>query len=492
MHVNTRPQLAGIPDPARPSRSNRRWFALIVLSIAQFLVVLDATIVNIALPEMGANLGLSSSAMAAVITAYVLPFGSLLLFGGRLADRFGHRRLTLIGVTGFVAASVAAGLSISGEMLLTARAVQGTSAALLAPAGLALVTQLFPLAADRTRALGIWAGVAGIGSAAGVLLGGLLTANLGWQSVFFINVPLGIFVIISIPLLITRGNPGTRARLDLLGAATITGALVALVASLSTAQQNGLTNPLALALLAGALVLGAAFIIIERRATSPLLPFGMFTNRNLAVGNLAMLLIGGATVSVFFVLSVYMQSVLGYSPLVAGITQLPLAGALVLTAGAVPALSRRIGVAATLIGSLLVVAAGLVWLAFAPADAQFAANLLGPSLLLGIGLGGSFVTATHMAVDGTGSDNAGLSGALINTSQQIGGAIGVTVLTAFAASRTAALQAAGSSIPEALTGGFSWLFLGAATIVLAAAAIVLIGHLRRPRTSHDQSTPSTS
>lgn len=462
------------PAPIAPTatiRSTRRWLALGVLALAQFLVVLDASIVNIALPIIGEQLNLDTALLAWVITSYVLAFGGLLLLGGRLADRYGHRRVFLIGVGGFVGASALAGLSVSSGMLLTARSIQGASAALLAPAALALLTQLFPDRGERTKALGVWGGVAGIGSAAGVLLGGVFTAALGWQSVFFINVPVGILVLATIPFLISRDARGARGKLDIPGAATITGALVSAVGSLSAVQQVGFVHPLTIGLGALAITLGVAFVIIERRTTEPLVPLTVFRNRNLTVGNVVMLLAGAAMVALFFALSVYMQAVLGYDALTTGLTQLPLAGALVLVAGVTPALLGRFGTKATLIGSLAVLAGGLVWLAAAPSDAVFVTQLLGPTVVIGIGMGGAFVATTQLSVDGVAGGEAGLAGGLVNTSQQIGGALGLAVLTTIAAMRTHTLVHSGVAVPIALTNGFSWLFLGAAAIALAAAIV---------------------
>ncbi|WP_104164402.1 DHA2 family efflux MFS transporter permease subunit [Cryobacterium sp. N22] len=467
-------------------RSSHRWAALTVLALAQFLVVLDASIVNIALPVLGGQLGLDTVALAWVITAYVLPFGGLLLLGGRLADRYGHRRLFLLGTAGFVAASVLAGLSLTGGMLLGARAVQGASAALLAPAALALLTQLFPASTDRAKALGIWGAVAGIGSAAGVLLGGVLTASFGWQAVFFVNVPVGLLVLVAIPILINRDPAVTPSRLDFPGAITITGALVAAVGALSSIETVGFAYPLTLGLAAAALALGAAFIVIERRTAEPLVPLGVFRNRNLSAGNLVMLLLGAAMVALFFALSVYLQAVLHYDALTAGLSQLPLAGALVLVAGIAPALVGRLGMKRTLIGSLLLLAAGLLWLAAVPSDADFAVHILGPSLVIGVGLGGAFITATQLSVDGVAGGEAGLAGGLINTSQQIGGALGLALLASLAAARTGALEASGAAVPEALTSGFSWLFLGTAAFALIGAGVA--GIARSTATSTSTST----
>ncbi|CAN5136353.1 DHA2 family efflux MFS transporter permease subunit [soil metagenome] len=459
-------------------RSTRRWLALVVLALAQFLVILDASIVNVALPVVGRQFSLDTVTLAWVITAYVLPFGGLLLLGGRLADRYGHRRLFLVGTVGFVAASALAGLAVGGEMLLVARALQGASAALLAPAALALLTQLFPEPADRTKALGIWGSVAGIGAVAGVLLGGVLTASLGWRAVFFVNVPIGVLVLVFIPMLITRDPAAQRTRLDFAGAATITGALVAAVFALSMAQQLGFVHPVTLGLIVAALALGAAFIAIERRTAEPLVPLGIFRNRNLATGNVIVLLVGAAMVGLFFAISVYTQSVLRYDALQAGLSQLPLAGVLVLVAGSAPAIIGRLGEKRTLIVSLLVLAAGLVWLSAAPSDAVYLVHLLGPGLLIGAGIGGALVTATQLSVDGVGGGEAGLAGGLVNTSQQIGGALGLAVLASIATARTGDLVRAGSDVPDALTGGFSWLFLGAAAFIVVAAAVA--GVARRP------------
>jgi EmrB/QacA subfamily drug resistance transporter len=462
-------------------RSTRRWLALAVLALAQFLVILDASIVNIALPVLGEQLGLDTAALAWVITAYVLPFGSLLLLGGRLADRFGHRNLFLVGTAGFVAASTLAGLSVNGGMLLGARALQGASAALLAPAALALLTQLFPEPRDRARALGLWGGVAGIGSVAGVLLGGILTAALGWEWVFFVNVPVGVVVLVGIPLLVTRDPARTASRLDFPGALTITGALVALVGALSAAEQGGLT-PIVAVLASAAVVLGTAFVLIERRSAQPLLPFAIFRNRNLTVGNVVVLLVGGAIVALFFALSVYLQEVLGYDALQAGLSQLPLAGALVAVAAVIPMVIARLGTKVTLAGSLSVLTAGLVWLAFAPAAASFPVHLLGPTLLIGIGIGGALVTATQLSVDGVEGGESGLAGGLVNTSQQIGGALGIAVLASIASARTAAVEATGTAPDAALAAGFSWLFLGAAALTAIAAAITVLAARRGTHT----------
>jgi EmrB/QacA subfamily drug resistance transporter len=453
---------------AIPGAMPYRWWALIALALAQFLVVLDASIVNIALPAIGSELHLGTSMLGWVITAYVLPFGGLLLLGGRLSDRFGHRRLFIAGVAGFSVASAAAGASISGEWLLVARAVQGTSAALLAPAALALLTKLFADPQNRAKALGIWGAVAGIGSAAGVLLGGVLTSSLGWSSVFFVNVPIGVLIIATVPFLIPKDAPSERTGLDMTGAAAVTAGITALVAALSGTERVGWSSPQTLILASVAVILFSSFIFLEKRVANPLMPLSIFRNRWVTGGNLAMFLIGGATTALFFALSVYMQQVLHYDAMKAGLTQLPMAGALVAIAGVVPAIVRR-----PLAASLVLLAAGLIWLSFAPSNAAFAIHLLGPTILIGVGLGGAFVSGTEAAVHGVADNEAGLASGLVNTSQQIGGAIGIAVLTALSSARTDSLLEQGVSQPQALTSGFAWVFLGAAALAILGASVVL-------------------
>ncbi|MCL2515011.1 MAG: MFS transporter [Microbacteriaceae bacterium] len=410
--------------PTQP-RSTRRWAALTMLTLAQFLVVLDASIVNIALPAAGRDLGMGTTALSWVITAYVLTFGVLLLPGGRLADRLGHRRMLLTGVVGFALASAAAGLATSGAMLIAARIVQGASAALLAPAALALLTQLFPEPRERGTALGIWGAVAGSGSAAGVLFGGLLTAGFGWPAVFYVNLPIAAIAVIGAARLIRR-DPGPRPGIR-----------------------------------------------------TPILPVALLRNRAIVAGDLVMLLIGGAMVAMFFALSVFLQQVLGYGALAAGLSQLPLAAALVLAAGAVPAVSAQLGVRGTLAASLIVFAGGLAWLSLASASASFVGGLLGPTLLIGAGLGGAFITTTQLAVDGVPEHDSGFASGLLNTAQQLGGAAGVAVLAAIAAAHTDVMTAAGASPEVALTGGFALLFRIAGGLALGAAAVALTLRERR-------------
>ncbi len=460
---------------SRPRAANRRWIALAVLALAQFLVVLDASIVNIAMPALGKGLGLDPAMLSWVITAYVLPFGGLLMLGGRLADRYGHRRMFLAGVAGFIAASLVAGLSVSGQMLLAARAVQGASAALLAPGALSLLMQLFPATDGRDKALGIWGAVAGLGSVAGVLLGGVLTASLGWASIFFINVPVGLLVLATIPFLVDRDRvPAERPALDLPGAATVTGGLVALVAGLSLVLEQGFTAPMTLGLFAAAIVLLGLFVAIELRSKAPLVDFRIFRQGGVAVGNVVVVLVGGAVTGLFFILSLFMQDVLGYDALTAGLTQLPLALALVVAAGLAPMLIGKAGSRPVLAVSLAGLAAGLVWLSLAPVGADFVMHLLGPSLVIGVTLGLTFVAATELAVSGVTEPDAGLASGLVNTSQQVGAAIGLATIFTVATARAADVAAAGTPAIDALGAGHAAGFLVAAGFSLAGAVLATI------------------
>ncbi len=457
------------------ARPDRRWLALTVLALAQFLVVLDASIVNIALPELGAGLKLAPELMSWVITAYVLPFGGLLLLGGKLADRYGHRRIFLAGVAGFISASLAAGLSFNGEMLLAARAVQGASAALLAPGALSLLMRLFPADDGRAKALGIWGAVAGLGSVAGVLLGGVLTASLGWASIFYINVPFGLFVLATIPYLIGRDVvPAKAPALDLPGAATVTAGLVSIVAGLSLVLDQGFGAPLTLGLFAAGIVLLALFVLIELRSASPLVDFRILGKGGVAVGNVVAVLLGGAVTGLFFILSLFMQDVLGYDALTAGLTQVPLALALVVAAGMAPALIGRFGSRPVLATALVVLAAGLGWLSLAPVGADFVLHLLGPSLVIGVTLGLAFVATTELAVSGVSETDAGLASGLVNTSQQIGAAIGLATIFTVATTRSAGLVEGGVPALEALGAGHAAGFVTAAGFTLIGAVLALV------------------
>jgi EmrB/QacA subfamily drug resistance transporter len=451
---------------------------LALLALAQFVVVLDASIVNIALPSIGTALRFSQSSLSWVIDAYVLTFGGGLLLGGRLADLLGRRRLFAIGLVVFGAASLAGGLATSGAVLIAARAVQGVGGALLAPAALSLVTTIFTEGAERNKAMGVWGAVAGSGGAAGVLLGGVLTSTLGWRWVLFVNVPVCLLAAAITPVLIASsrepGRAGQRGSADLPGAATVTAGLGALVYALVGAGNAGWTSVRTLGLLAAGAVLLVAFVLIERRTASPLVPLRIFRQRPVSAANLISLLMGAAMLGMFFVLTLFMQQVLGYSPLRSGLAQLPLGVAVVMAAGLASPLVTRLGVKRVLISGITVFAAGMAWLSRIGVHATFAADLLGPTLLIAIGLGLAFVPVTIAATSGVPEHVAGLAGGLINTSQQIGGAVGLAVLATVATGRTHHLVKTGHTVAAALTGGYQVAFAVGTALLLAAAAATAV------------------
>ncbi|HEY4096551.1 MAG TPA: DHA2 family efflux MFS transporter permease subunit [Baekduia sp.] len=468
------PSSATTPDP-------RRWAALGLLAVAQFVVVLDASIMNIALPSVGQAMHVSTDTLSWVVNAYVLAFGGLLLLGGRLADLLGRRRVFVGGLVVFGLASLAGGLSSSAEQLIAARAVQGVGAAALAPAALSTVTALFAPGAERNRALSIWGAVAGSGGVAGVLLGGLLTSGLGWEWVLFVNVPVALGAAVLAPRLFGESR-GVDAggRVDVAGAVTVTAGTVAGVYALVQADGAGWASVQTLGLLGAAVALLGAFLVIETRVARPLMPLSIFRSRHVLAANVTMIAAGAAMFGLFFFLSLYLQQVLGYSALEAGVSQLPLAGSLVVAAGGAGALVERLGVKMVLMMGTALFAGGMLWFAQLPVDGQFLVNILGPSLLVGLGLALSFVALTIASVTDVQDTNYGLASGLINTSQQIGGALGLAILTALADQRTqSAAEAAGVG---AINDGYRLALLvgaGLAAIAFVAAAVLTPGGRRR-------------
>ncbi|MDO3702700.1 DHA2 family efflux MFS transporter permease subunit [Micromonospora sp. C28SCA-DRY-2] len=474
------------------SAGRRRWAVLALLAVAQFAVVLDSSIMNIALPSIGDELRVSPENLSWVINAYVLAFGGFLLLGGRLADLLGRRRMFVAGLVLFAAASLVGGLATAAWQLIAARAVQGLGGALLAPAALSILTTIFPAGAERNKALGVWGAVAGSGAAAGVLLGGVLTDGLGWEWVLFINVPIGAATaLLSLRLIPeSRGHAG-RDGFDLAGAATVTGGLTAAVYGIVEAESAGWAAPTTLGVFAAAAVLLGAFVIIERRATSPVLPFAIFRLRTVLGANVTMLFVGAAMFGLFYFLSLSMQQVLGYTPLQTGLAQLPVAGTLVVAAGLISPLVTRIGSKPVTLAGLAAFAAGLVWFSRMPADAGFVTDLLGPSLVVGVGLAATFVALTVSSVEGITDAESGLASGLINTTQQIGGALGLAALTAVAAGRTdSSLNGAVPAI--ALNEGFQAGLLVAAGIVAAAVALTaIVSRGSRPGGQFAATTPGS-
>jgi EmrB/QacA subfamily drug resistance transporter len=450
----------------------RRWLALGLLCVAQFMVVLDASIVNVALPSIGGALDFSQENLSWVVNAYVLTFGGFLLLGGRLADLLGRRRLFVTGLILFALASLVGGFAESEGVLIAARAIQGLGAAIVSPAALSSVTTMFRDGAERNKALGVWGAVAGSGGAAGVLLGGILTDGLGWEWVLWVNVPIGIAAAAIAPALVaeSRSEAATRS-FDLAGAISVTAGLSVLVYALVDATDAGWGSTQTIGLLALAVVLIAAFVVIELRSDAPLVPFRIFRLRTLTGANVVGVLIGASLFSMFFFISLYMQQVLGYSAIKAGLSYLPLALTIILTAGVASQLVTRIGFKPVLAAGMVFIAAGLIWFAQVSVDGGYVSDILGPSLLAAIGLGLAFVTSTIAAVSGVEAEEAGLASGLINTSQQVGGALGLAVLATIANSVT---NDATGPVPSALTDGFQAAFLGGAAIAILGFVLTLV------------------
>jgi EmrB/QacA subfamily drug resistance transporter len=454
--------------------AERRWLALGLLCMAQFVVVLDASIVNVALPSIGQALDFSQENLSWVVNAYVLTFGGFLLLGGRLADLLGRRRVFMFGLVLFALASLAGGFAEAEGMLIAARAVQGLGAAILSPAALSIVTTTFRDGAERNKALGVWGAVAGSGGAAGVLLGGVLTDTLGWEWVLWVNFPIGVVAALLAPSLLAESRAeGETRSFDLAGAISVTAGLSVLVYALVDATDAGWGSTQTIGLLALAAVLLVAFVAIELRSPAPLVPFSIFRMRTITGANVVGLLIGASLFSMFFFISLYMQQVLGYSAIKAGLSYLPLALTIIITAGVASQLVTRVGFKPVLAAGMAFVAAGLLWFSQVSADGSYLSDILGPMLLAAIGLGAAFVPVTIAAVSGVEAHEAGLASGLINTSQQVGGALGLAVLATIANSVTS--DATGSP-PVALTDGFQAAFLAGAGIAIVGliATLVLI------------------
>jgi EmrB/QacA subfamily drug resistance transporter len=467
------------PDTSPLYTPRAKNLALLLLAMTQFVIVIDASIVNVALPSIGKALNFARTDLSWVVNAYTLTFGGFLLLGGRLADLLGRRRMFMLGLVLFSVASFAGGLAQSEGWLIVARAVQGLGAAIVSPAALSIITTTFREGAERNRALGIWGAVAGAGGAAGVLLGGVLTSGLNWRWVLFVNVPIGIAAAALAPRTLreSRSEDGATT-FDLPGAVTVTAGLSLLVYAIVDAVNVGWGSSSTLLKIAGAVVLLAAFLIIEMRQEHPLMPFSIFRLRTLRGADIVGLLVGMSLFSMFFFISLYLQNVLHYSPIKTGISYLPLAVGIILAAGAASQLVTRFGFKPPLIAGLLLIAAGLLWFSQVPGTGgSYATNILGPSLLAAAGLGFSFVPVTIAAVAGTKPHEAGLASGLINTAQQVGGALGLAILATIANSRTQSLFHSGvHNASVALTKGFDRAFLVGAgfAIVGAILAAVLI------------------
>ena len=466
------------PPRSAAARIARPGLILFLACVAQFMLLVDDTITNVALPTIAADLGFSESSLSWVVNAYLLTFGGFLLIGGRLADRFGPRRMFALALAGFAVASALCGVAQDDGMLIAARAAQGLGAAIVSPAALSIVTSLFRDGAERNKALGAWGAVAGSAGAAGVLLGGILTDSLGWEWVLWVNVPVAGIALALSPGLIpeSRSESATR-HFDAAGAVTITAGLSVLAYALLDAATAGWGSTKIVSLLAVAVALIGAFVAIELRSKAPLVPFRIFRLRTLTGANVVGVLLGASLFSMFYFISLYMQQVLGYSPIHAGLSYLPLAVTIIVAAGIGGPLVTRFGFKPILAAGMLSVSAGLLWFSQVSVGGSFLTDILGASLLAAVGLGFGFVTSTIAAVSGVDQREQGVASGLINTSQQIGGALGLAVLSTIATSRTDAVMATGhSTLANGLTEGFQSAFLGGAVIALLGfvATLVLI------------------
>ena len=465
-------------DRASLSTPRAKNVALLLLAMTQFVIVIDASIVNVALPSIGAHLHFSRDDLTWVVNSYTLTFGGFLLLGGRMADLLGRRRMFMLGLVVFSLASLAGGLAQSETWLIAARAVQGLGAAIVSPAALSIITTTFADGAERNRALGIWGAVAGAGGAAGVLLGGVLTSGLSWRWVLFVNVPIGLIAAALAPrTLVESRREAAGSTFDIPGAVTVTAGLALLVYAVVDAVNVGWGSSRTIACLAAAVLLLIAFVVIELRATDPLMPFSIFRLRTLRGANIVGLLIGMSLFSMFFFISLYLQDVMDYTPIKTGIAYLPLAVGIIVSAGIASQLVTRLGFKIPLTLGMVLIAAALFWFAQVPApNGAYISDILGPSLLAAVGLGLAFVPVTIAAVTGTEPEEAGLASGLINTSQQVGGALGLAILATVANSRTQDILSGGvHNTAIALTKGFDRAFLiGAGFAVLGAILTVLL------------------
>ena len=455
----------------------KRWKALALLSVAYLMVVLDLSIVNVALPSIQTDLGFSPEDLQWIVSGYALTFGGFLLLGGRMGDLLGRRLVFMVGLAAFAAFSLLAGFASSPEMLIAARLLQGAAGAILSPSVFSIVSVMFSEGSERNKALGILGAVAGSGAAIGVLLGGVFTQYVGWEWIFFVNIPIGLGALFLVPRYVRESRAdGLTKHFDTAGAVTVTGSLMLLVYGLTQSTNAGWASLQTIGLLAGSAVLMAAFLAIELRSRSPLVPLGFFRRRTPTGANIVGLGLGTTVFGMFFLLSLYMQQVLGFSAMETGAGYMAIALTAVVSSGISQALVTRAGVKPVLATGMLLLAGGLAYFTQISPQGNYVGDLLPGFLLVGVGLGFSFVPVSIAALAGIGGREAGLASGLINTTQQVGGALGLAVLATVSTTRTENLLGSGTEPAAALTDGFAaafWIGVGFAVLSLAATLLAL-------------------
>src|SRR6266508_2397876 len=484
------------PDeaPDASSLSSRRGVAiLLLLGLVQFMDVLDASILNIALPSIKRDLDFSQQSLQWVVNGYILTYGGFLLLGGRVADLLGRRRVLVTGLVVFAGSSLIGGLAHSGSLLVGARFAQGLGAAMLSPAALSTLTTTFRSARDRNTALGVWAAVSGIGGAAGVLFGGLLTEGPGWRWVLFVNVPFSAVAFVGAFFLLKRERrkPAALANFDALGAFLVTGGMLLLVYALVKAPDVGWGATRTIAELAVAGLTLAAFVANELRTANPLVPMSILRVKGVAAADATQMVALAGFLPMFFFLTLYMQTVLHYSPIQTGIAYLPLTGGFIIAASISSQLFARIGTKPVVLAGIVIGASGLFWLSRVPVDGSYVSDILPGLLVVSIGLGGVFTGLTTAANAGVGEDRAGLAAGLLNTVQQLGAALGLAILSALATARTSSLLHAGhDTIAQAATQGYQRALLVGSLLMLAAGAVALVARNTRETTPVAEEEPA--
>jgi EmrB/QacA subfamily drug resistance transporter len=468
--------------------ARRKWLALALLSAVQFMVVLDIAIVNVALPSIQVDLGFSQENLQWVISAYALVFGGFLLLGGRAADLLGRRRIFLLGVIVFTVSSLLAGFAWSEASLIGARALQGLGAAIISPAALSILSITFAEGRERNIALGVWGAVGGFGAAAGVLLGGVLTDALSWEWIFYVNVPVGVAAFVLTPVLLGESRDASVKKFDVPGGVLVTAGLSGLVYAITEAGRDGWFAGTTLAFFGVSLALLAAFAVWELRHSEPLMRFGLLQIRTVSGANVAGFIMGTAMFAMFLMLTLYMQQVLGYSAMKTGVAYLAVAGTAILWSAVAAQLVTRVGVKPVLVGGMATLTAGLVYFTQVSVGGSYLGDLLPGFLLIGIGIGFSFVPISIAALAGVQAAEAGLASGLINTSQQIGGALGIAALSTIATSQTESSVASGETLPFALVDGFTAAFVAG----VAIAAVGLLAALTLIRREELEAAPDAA